>query len=94
LSISSVTAPTEKINLMGICMGGAFSVIYSALHPDKIKNLVTTVTPTNFDTNKGLLHVWMKHFDVDRVVDTYRQSAGRYDEFGFSAAQPRPFDDR
>jgi len=24
-----------KINLMGICMGGAFSVMYSALHPKK-----------------------------------------------------------
>ncbi|HAA02818.1 MAG TPA: class III poly(R)-hydroxyalkanoic acid synthase subunit PhaC, partial [Syntrophobacteraceae bacterium] len=27
-----------KINLMGICMGGAFSVMYAALHPEKIKN--------------------------------------------------------
>ncbi|EFK97751.1 Poly-beta-hydroxybutyrate polymerase [sediment metagenome] len=25
-----------RINLMGICMGGAFSVMYSALHPEKI----------------------------------------------------------
>ena len=48
----------EKINLMGICMGGTFCVIYSALNYSKIKNLVTTVTPTNFDTDKGLLHVW------------------------------------
>jgi polyhydroxyalkanoate synthase subunit PhaC len=23
----------EKINLMGICMGGTFSVMYAALHP-------------------------------------------------------------
>jgi polyhydroxyalkanoate synthase len=56
---------------MGICMGGTFSVIYSALHPEKVKNLVTTVTPTNFDTKKGLLHVWMEQIDVDRVVDTF-----------------------
>ena len=61
----------EKNNLMGICMGGTFSVIYRALHPEKVKNLVTTVTPTNFDTKKGLLHVWMEHIEVDRVVDTY-----------------------
>ncbi|MGA6925392.1 MAG: alpha/beta fold hydrolase, partial [Desulfosarcina sp.] len=58
----------EKVNLMGICMGGTFSVIYAALHPEKIKNLITTVTPTSFDTKKGLLHVWMKNFDADRVV--------------------------
>ncbi|MGA9235428.1 MAG: alpha/beta fold hydrolase, partial [Desulfobacterales bacterium] len=56
-----------KINLMGICMGGTFSVMYSALHPEKIKNLVTTVTPTNFDTDQGLLHIWMKNVDADRM---------------------------
>jgi polyhydroxyalkanoate synthase len=27
----------DQINLMGICMGGTFSVIYSALHPEKNK---------------------------------------------------------
>ena len=48
-----------KINLMGICMGGTFSVIYSALHPEKIKNLITTVTPTNFDIETGLLNLWI-----------------------------------
>lgn len=64
-----------QVNLMGICMGGTFSVIYAALHPEKIRNLVTTVTPTNFDTDKGLLHVWMKHMDVDRMVDIY----GKFD---------------
>ena len=78
----------EKINLMGICMGGTFSVIYSALHPEKIKNLVTTVTPTNFDTRKGLLHVWMEHIDVDRVVDTFGNLPADVMNFGFLLLNP------
>ncbi|MCP4752114.1 MAG: class III poly(R)-hydroxyalkanoic acid synthase subunit PhaC [Proteobacteria bacterium] len=78
----------EKINLMGICMGGAFSVIYSALHPDKIKNLVTTVTPTNFDTDKGLLHLWMKGVDPDRVVDAFGNISGDAMNFGFLLLNP------
>jgi polyhydroxyalkanoate synthase len=78
----------EKINLMGICMGGTFSVIYAALHPDKIKNLVTTVTPTNFDTKKGLLHVWMEHLDVDRVVDTYGNLPADMMNLGFLLLNP------
>jgi polyhydroxyalkanoate synthase len=78
----------EKINLMGICMGGTFSVIYAALHPDKIKNLVTTVTPTNFDTKKGLLHVWMKHIDVDQVVDTFGNLPADVMNFGFLLLNP------
>lgn len=78
----------ENINLMGICMGGTFSVIYAALHPDKVKNLVTTVTPTNFDTQKGLLHVWMKRFDVDRVVDTFGNLSADVMNFGFLLLNP------
>ena len=78
----------EKINLMGICMGGTFSVIYSALHPEKIKNLVTTVTPTNFDTKKGLLHVWMEHLDVDRVVEAFGNLPADVMNFGFLLLNP------
>ena len=78
----------EKINLMGICMGGTFCVIYSSLHPEKIKNLVTTVTPTNFDTDKGLLHVWMKGVDADRMVDTYGNISGDVMNFGFLLLNP------
>jgi polyhydroxyalkanoate synthase len=79
---------TEHINLMGICMGGTFCVIYSALHPEKIKNLVTTVTPTHFDTDKGLLHVWMKGIDPDLLVDTYGNIPGDVMNFGFLLLNP------
>ena len=78
----------DKIHLMGICMGGTFCVIYSALHPEKIKNLVTTVTPTNFDTNQGLLHIWMKNMDVDRIVDTYGNIPGDIMNMGFLLLNP------
>ncbi|HQK99670.1 MAG TPA: class III poly(R)-hydroxyalkanoic acid synthase subunit PhaC [Smithellaceae bacterium] len=78
----------RKINLMGICMGGTFCVMYSALHPEKIKNLITTVTPTNFDTDKGLLHVWMKDIDVDRMVRTFGNIPGDLMNFGFLLLNP------
>lgn len=78
----------KKINLMGICMGGTFSVIYAALYPKKIKNLITTVTPTNFDTDKGLLHTWMRHIDADQVTDTYGNIPGDVMNFGFLLLNP------
>ncbi len=77
-----------KINLMGICMGGTFCVIYSALHAHKIKNLITTVTPTNFDTDQGLLHIWMKHIDADRMVDSLGNMPGDLMNFGFLMLNP------
>ncbi len=77
-----------KINLMGICMGGSFSVMYSSLFPDKVKNLITTVTPTNFDTDKGLLHVWMKTINADRMIDTYGNMPGDLLNMGFLLLNP------
>jgi polyhydroxyalkanoate synthase subunit PhaC len=78
----------SKINLMGICMGGTFSVIYAALHPEKLKNLVTTVTPTNFDTDQGLLHIWMKDIDVNRMIDAFGNMPGDLMNFGFLLLNP------
>ncbi|MBF0259117.1 MAG: class III poly(R)-hydroxyalkanoic acid synthase subunit PhaC [Desulfamplus sp.] len=78
----------EKINIMGICMGGTFSVIYSALHPQKVRNLVTTVTPTNFDTDKGLLNLWMKQIDVDLIVDHHGNLSAEFMNLGFLMLNP------
>ncbi len=78
----------QKINLMGICMGGTFSVIYTALYPHKIKNLITTVTPTNFDTTQGLLHIWMKYMDADELVDALGNISSDLMNFGFLLLNP------
>jgi polyhydroxyalkanoate synthase len=78
----------NQINLMGICMGGTFSVIYSALHPQKVKNLVTTVSPTNFDTDDGLLHIWMRDMDVDKMVEAFGNIPGDLLNFGFLLLNP------
>jgi len=77
-----------KINLMGICMGGSFCVMYSALHPEKIKNLVTTVTPTNFDTDKGLLHIWMKNTLAEKMGPTYGNMPADIMNLGFLLLNP------
>ena len=43
---------SDTITLFGVCQGGTLSVMYAALHPENVKNLVTLVTPVNFDTDK------------------------------------------
>ena len=78
----------SKINLMGICMGGTFSVIFSALHPEKVQNLITTVTPTHFDIDTGLLNIWMRNVPVDQIVDTYGNIPGDFLNFGFLLLNP------
>ncbi|HVR81277.1 MAG TPA: class III poly(R)-hydroxyalkanoic acid synthase subunit PhaC [Luteimonas sp.] len=60
----------DAINLIGICQGGSFSLCYAALHPDKIKNLITMVTPVDFHTDDNMLSNWVREIDVDLFVDT------------------------
>jgi polyhydroxyalkanoate synthase subunit PhaC len=78
----------KSINIMGICMGGTMCLIYSALHPEKVKNLITTVTPSNFDTDQGLLHIWMKHIDPDNMIDAFGNMPGDLMNMGFLLLNP------
>jgi len=61
----------QKINLLGVCQGGTFSLMYTSLFPEKVKNLITLVTPVDFDNEEGLLFKWAKDMDVDAVVDGF-----------------------
>ncbi|HLB71490.1 MAG TPA: class III poly(R)-hydroxyalkanoic acid synthase subunit PhaC [Candidatus Methanoperedens sp.] len=78
----------DTITLFGVCQGGTFSVMYAALHPEKIKNLVTLVSPVNFDTDKGLLHIWARSLDVDKIVDYYGIVPGDFLNAGFLLTDP------
>jgi len=82
------TNKVPKINIMGICMGGTFSVIYASQHPEKVQNLITTVTPTHFDIDTGLLNIWMRSMNVDQMVDTYGNIPGDLLNFGFLLLNP------
>jgi len=60
----------DAVNLLGICQGGAFSLCFTALHPEKVANLVTMVTPVDFHTPDNMLSHWTRELDVDLFVDT------------------------
>jgi len=78
----------DKINLLGICQGGAFSLCYAATHADKIKNLVTMVTPVDFDTPDNTLARWIKEVDVDLLVDTLGNVPGELLNWTFLSLKP------
>ncbi len=46
-AINAVTrhAGVDQVNMLGYCFGGLLSVIWTALYPDSVKNLVTLATP-------------------------------------------------
>lgn len=52
------------LNMLGVCQGGVFSLCHAALHPQRIRNLVTMVTPVDFHTPADLLSRWVRDIDV------------------------------
>ena len=61
----------EKISLQGYCMGGTMSIMYTALHQDKVKNLLTVAPVVDTEKDTTVLGNVSKHLDVDALIDTY-----------------------
>lgn len=88
----------DKVTLLGICEGGVFTSCYAALHPDKVRNLVLTITPIDFhadgaDTaeHHGFLNVWTRSLDpsdIDKMVDVLGVVPGEFMSSVFSMMTP------
>jgi polyhydroxyalkanoate synthase len=78
----------DQINILGICQGGTFSLCYASLHPHKVKNLVTMVTPVDFKTPDNMLSIWSQHIDVDLVVDTLGNVPGELLNWTYLSLKP------
>ncbi|MBX3669178.1 MAG: class III poly(R)-hydroxyalkanoic acid synthase subunit PhaC [Rhodocyclaceae bacterium] len=88
----------DKVNILGICQGGVFTTCYAALFPEKVKNLVLTVSPLDFHGDKsqpeqgaGYMNLWARSLDaedVDLLVDTLGMAPGAMVGFAFLMMNP------
>ena len=88
----------DKISLLGICEGGVFTTCYTALHPEKIANLILTITPIDFHADQqtdrpghGFINVWMRSLepgDIDRLIEAYGVLPGEFVGSVFSMMTP------
>ncbi len=78
----------DSINLLGVCQGGVMALCYSALHQKRVKNLVLMVTPVDFQTKDDLLSRWVRHVDIDSMVDTLGNIPGGMLSNTFLALKP------
>jgi polyhydroxyalkanoate synthase subunit PhaC len=67
---------SEKVSLFGYCWGGDLALMYAAIHPEKVKNLVTVATPGDFDLDNSLLAIWTKAMKEDLLLDTFGNLPG------------------
>jgi polyhydroxyalkanoate synthase len=75
-------------NVLGVCQGGTFSLCYTALNPERVKNLVTMVTPVDFRTPENLLSKWAQDMDVDAVVDSSGNVSGEMLNMAYVSLMP------
>jgi polyhydroxyalkanoate synthase len=54
----------DALNILGVCQGGVLSLCFSVLHPQRVRNLITMVTPVDFHTPADLLSKWVRKIDV------------------------------
>ncbi len=78
----------EAVNLLGICQGGVLSLCYAALYPERVRNLVTMVTPVDFHTPDNALTHLVRPLDVDLLVDTCGNVPGSLLNASFLALNP------
>lgn len=64
---------SEQVSMLGYCMGGTLSAMYTALHQDLVQNLILMAAPIDFSKRESLLSVWSdaNYFDVDKAIDTF-----------------------
>lgn len=78
----------ERLNLLGVCQGGVFSLCYAARRGHRVRNLVTMVTPVDFHTPDNLLSRWIQSLDVEEMVSTLGIIPGELLNWTFLSLKP------
>jgi polyhydroxyalkanoate synthase len=83
------TTGTDRMTVLGYCIGGALATCFAALHPEAIRNLVLLTAPLDFSdagqfgrmTARGV-------FPIDRLTDTFPTVPGQVPDIGSKLLNP------
>jgi polyhydroxyalkanoate synthase len=80
----------ERFNILGYCMGGTMSAMFTALHQDRVKNLILLAAPIDFGSQDSLLNIWTRPevFDVDKFVDAFGNCPPEFLQASFLLLRP------
>ena len=78
----------EDVHLLGYCMGGTMSIMYTALFEDRVRTLGLMATPVAFDDTGGILERWARHYDPEVAVETYGNLPAELLSYEFSLMEP------
>ena len=80
----------DRINLLGYCMGGTMTTMYTALHGEKVRALGLMAAGLCFDGTGGVLELWGEdeYYDPRDVVDVYGNVPSEMLDVGFALMDP------
>jgi class III poly(R)-hydroxyalkanoic acid synthase PhaC subunit len=78
----------KKVSLFGYCWGGIFSLIYSSLHPENVKNLILHATPADMTDTPTPIESWAKKLNADKLVDAFGNIPGSFLNIAFFMRNP------
>lgn len=86
-AIDDITGATEvgQVTLLGYSLGGVMSAIYTASHPDQVRNLITLTTPIDFHQT-GANAVYARYFPIDLFVDFWGNIPAWWFQAGYACA--------
>jgi polyhydroxyalkanoate synthase subunit PhaC len=81
---------SDKVSILGYCMGGTMSAMFTALHQKLVANLILLAAGIDFATRDGLLNLWSdaNNFDVDRFVDAFGNAPAQFLQASFLMLKP------
>jgi polyhydroxyalkanoate synthase len=80
----------EHVNVLGYCMGGTMSAMFTSLYPKLVRNLILLAAGIDFSDKKGLLSLWTdaNYFDVDKFVDAFGNCPPQFLQASFQLLKP------
>jgi polyhydroxyalkanoate synthase len=80
----------DRINILGYCMGGTMTVMYTALHQEKVRTLGLMAAGLCFDRTGGVLELWgdQEYYDPEDVVDACGNVPAEMLDVGFALMDP------
>jgi len=79
---------SNKVSLFGYCWGGIFALIYAAMYPQNVKNLILHATPTDIEKEETTIENWTTHLNVNNLIDTFGNVPGWFLNLAFVLRNP------
>lgn len=62
---------TNRVSIIGYCLGALLATIYAALHPRRVRNLVTLAVPLEMSAAATVLQAWLTVQTVELITGLY-----------------------